>query len=157
LLAGRNWPGILLASVVVVVGHLATFVLAARTAGATAPLSRLVPLALLALLAMGLPVNVGGWGPREGVAAWAFGAAGLTVAQGVASAVVYGTLVFVSSLPGAVIVLVRWERGQDARAAAPEPRPGPGPESGPGRVARRVLLAASSDAASSRGGKVFDS
>ncbi|MGJ3561879.1 hypothetical protein ACR6C2_41015 [Streptomyces sp. INA 01156] len=26
---------------------------------------------------MALPLNVGGWGPREGVAAWAFGAAGL--------------------------------------------------------------------------------
>jgi uncharacterized membrane protein YbhN (UPF0104 family) len=106
LLARRNWPGIVFASVVVVSGHLATFVIAAHTAGATAPLSRLVPLTLLALLAMGLPVNVGGWGPREGVAAWAFGAAGLTVAQGVATAVVYGALVLVSSLPGACVLMV---------------------------------------------------
>jgi hypothetical protein len=106
LLARRNWPGILLASVVVVSGHLATFVIAAHTAGATAPLTRLMPLTLLALLAMGLPVNVGGWGPREGVAAWAFGAAGLTVAQGVATAVVYGALVLVSSLPGACVLMV---------------------------------------------------
>lgn len=111
LLARRNWPGIVLASAVVVAGHLATFVIAARTAGATAPLSRLVPLTLLALLAMGLPLNVGGWGPREGVAAWAFGAAGLTVTQGVATAVVYGALVLVSTLPGAcVLVLPRITR-----------------------------------------------
>jgi hypothetical protein len=106
LLARGNWPGIVLASVVAVTGHLATFVIAARTAGATAPLVQLVPLTLLALLAMGLPVNVGGWGPREGVAAWAFGAAGLTVAQGVATAVVYGALVLVASLPGACVLMV---------------------------------------------------
>jgi glycosyltransferase 2 family protein len=106
LLARRNWPGIVLASAVVVAGHLATFVIAARTAGATAPLSRLVPLTLLALLAMGLPLNVGGWGPREGVAAWAFGAAGLTVTQGVSTAVVYGALVLVSTLPGACVLVL---------------------------------------------------
>ena len=36
---------------------------------------QLLPLALLVLLAAALP-NVGGWGPREGVTAWAFAAAG---------------------------------------------------------------------------------
>ena len=107
LLARRNWLGVLLASVVVVGGHLATFLVAAHTAGATAPLSRLVPLTLLALLAMGVPANVGGFGPREGVAAWAFGAAGLTAAQGVATAMVYGALVLVSSLPGAAVLVGR--------------------------------------------------
>ncbi len=107
LLGRRNWWGVVLASAVVVAGHLATFLVAARTAGATAPLSRLVPLTLLALLAMGLPANVGGFGPREGVAAWAFGAAGLTATQGVATAVVYGALVLVASLPGAAVLVVR--------------------------------------------------
>jgi glycosyltransferase 2 family protein len=107
VLARRSWLGVLLASAVVVLGHLATFLVAARTAGATAPLSRLVPLILLALLAMGVPANVAGFGPREGVAAWAFGAAGLTATQGVATAVVYGALVLVSSLPGAAVLLIR--------------------------------------------------
>src|SRR6266536_3254818 len=107
LLGRRNWPGIVLASTVVVAGHLATFLVAARTAGATAPASRLVPLTLLALLAMGLPANVAGFGPREGVAAWAFGAAGLTATQGVATAVVYGALVLGSSLRGAAGLVVR--------------------------------------------------
>jgi len=105
LLAPRIWPGVLFSSAVIVVGHLATFVIAARTAGSTAPLSHLVPLTLLALLAMGLPLNVGGWGPREGVAAWAFGAAGLTVAQGLTTAVVYGALVLASCLPGAWVLV----------------------------------------------------
>ncbi len=43
---------------------------------------RLLPLALLVLLAMAVPANVAGWGPREGVAAWAFAAAGLGAAAG---------------------------------------------------------------------------
>jgi hypothetical protein len=107
LLARRAWWGVLLASVVVVAGHLATFVVAARVAGATAPLSQLLPLTLLALLAMGVPANVGGFGPREGVAAWAFGAAGLTATQGVATAVVYGALVLVASLPGAAVLIAQ--------------------------------------------------
>ena len=55
--------------------------------------SQLVPLALLVLVAMGIPANVAGWGPREGVAAWAFAAAGLGASQGVATAVVYGVMV----------------------------------------------------------------
>jgi uncharacterized membrane protein YbhN (UPF0104 family) len=107
LLARRNWLRIVAASAVVVSGHLATFLIAARVAGSVGPLSRLVPLTLLALLAMGLPANVGGFGPREGVAAWAFGAAGLTATQGVATAVVYGALVLVSSLPGAAVLVAR--------------------------------------------------
>jgi uncharacterized membrane protein YbhN (UPF0104 family) len=107
LLSRRNWLRIVLASAVVVSGHLATFLIAARTAGSMGSLSRLVPLTLLALLAMGLPANVAGFGPREGVAAWAFGAAGMNATQGVATAVVYGALVLVSSLPGAAVLLVR--------------------------------------------------
>jgi uncharacterized membrane protein YbhN (UPF0104 family) len=107
LLAGRRWLGIVLATAVVLAGHLATFLVAARTAGATAPLSRLVPLTLLALMAMALPANVGGFGPREGVAAWAFAAAGLSAGQGVTTAVVYGGLSLAASLPGAVVLVLR--------------------------------------------------
>ncbi|SCE98479.1 lysylphosphatidylglycerol synthase transmembrane domain-containing protein [Micromonospora mirobrigensis] len=112
LLARRTRVGVVLASVGAVAGHLATFVVAARTAGATAPVSELLPLTLLALLAMGVPANVGGFGPREGVAAWAFGAAGLGAAQGVATATVYGALVLVGSLPGAVVLVLRWWPGR---------------------------------------------
>jgi uncharacterized membrane protein YbhN (UPF0104 family) len=107
LLARRNWPGITLASTIVLAGHLATFVVAARAAGSTASLLRLAPLMLLALLAMSLPINIGGWGPREAVTAWAFGAAGLSATQGLTTAVVYGLLAFVAALPGAIVVLVR--------------------------------------------------
>ncbi len=109
LLARRAWPGIVLASAVVVAGHTATFLIAARTAGSAESPARLLPLAMLVLLAMVLP-GVGGWGPREGAAAWVFGVAGLGAAQGVATAVVYGVLVFVACLPGAVVLVVAWFR-----------------------------------------------
>ncbi|HMC69849.1 MAG TPA: hypothetical protein VKJ07_11905, partial [Mycobacteriales bacterium] len=83
---------------------------AARTVGATASSSRLVPLAAIALLAMVLP-SVAGWGPREGVTAWAFAAAGLGAARGAAAAVTYGVLVLAASLPGAVVLALGWRQG----------------------------------------------
>jgi glycosyltransferase 2 family protein len=107
LLAARAWPVIALASALVVAGHAATFLIAARTAGVTAPPSQMLPLAMLVLLAAALP-NVGGWGPREGVTAWAFAAAGLGASLGVATAVVYGVMVFVASLPGAAVLAAAW-------------------------------------------------
>jgi uncharacterized membrane protein YbhN (UPF0104 family) len=109
LLARRAWLAIALASAVVVCGHAITFLIAARTAGTTAPPSRMLPIALLVMVAMVLP-NVGGWGPREGVAAWAFSAAGLGAGRGLATAVVYGVMVLVSSLPGAAVLVVAWFR-----------------------------------------------
>ena len=110
MLARRAWLGIALASAIVISGHVATFLIAARTAGTTAPLSTMVPIALIVMLAAALP-NVGGWGPREGVTAWVFGAAGLHAQRGVAAAVVYGVLVLGASLPGAVVLVVAWLRG----------------------------------------------
>ena len=100
----RAWPAIALASALIVAGHTATFLIAARSAGVTAPLSQMLPLALLVMLAAALP-NVGGWGPREGVTAWAFAAAGLGASLGVATAVVYGVMVLVASLPGAAVLV----------------------------------------------------
>jgi uncharacterized membrane protein YbhN (UPF0104 family) len=132
LLSRRNGPGVLASSVVVLAGHVAMFVLAARVAGTTASVAVLVPLAVLALLAMGLPLNVGGWGPREGVTAWAFGAAGLGAGRGLAVAVVYGVLSLVASLPGLVVLLARWYAGlraADRTRAAADPDAGPAPRS----------------------------
>ena len=114
LLARRAWPGIVAASAVVVTGHAVTFLIAAHTAGSTTSPVRMLPLAMLVLLATAVPANVGGWGPREGVAAWVFGAAGLGAAQGIATATVYGVMVLVANLPGAVVLIVAW-RHRDTR------------------------------------------
>ena len=94
----------------------------------------MLPLALLVLLAMVLP-SVGGWGPREGVAAWAFGAAGLGAAQGVATAVVYGVMVLVASLPGAAVLVVAWFRRTRA-PGGPNRRSVAAPAAAAGRSAR---------------------
>lgn len=121
LFSRRGGPGIALSSAVVLAGHVVMFVVAARVAGSAASAVQLVPLAVLALVAMGLPLNVGGFGPREGVTAWAFGAAGLGASTGVAVAVVYGVLSFVASLPGAVVLAVRWYAGLRADPATADP------------------------------------
>jgi uncharacterized membrane protein YbhN (UPF0104 family) len=100
-------PAVVFASAVVFIGHAATFLVAARAVGVDAPVSRLAPLALLAVLAMVLP-SIGGWGPREGVTAWVFSAAGLGAERGAASAVAYGVLVLAASLPGAIVLVAGW-------------------------------------------------
>jgi glycosyltransferase 2 family protein len=120
LLAPRGLPAIAIASALVVLGHAVTFMIAARTAGSTAPPSRLLPLAMLAMLAMVLP-SLAGWGPREGATAWVFGAAGLGAEQGVATAVVYGVMVLVASLPGALVLVGAWL----PRARSPRRRESP--------------------------------
>jgi uncharacterized membrane protein YbhN (UPF0104 family) len=121
VIAHRAWPGIVLVSTAAVVGHLATFLIAARTAGSAASPVQLLLLALLALVAMGVPTNIAGWGPREGVTAWAFGVAGLGAALGVTTAVVFGVMVLVASLPGAGVLLVDLLHQHRAVAAA-DPR-----------------------------------
>lgn len=111
LLARRAWLGIALASVLSVLGHAAVFLLAARTAGTTAPFMQMLPIASIVLWAGVFP-SVGGLGPREGLTAWAFGAAGLGAGRGVATAVVYGVMILVACLPGAVFLVVAWLRGR---------------------------------------------
>jgi uncharacterized membrane protein YbhN (UPF0104 family) len=109
LLAHRAWLNISLASVVVVGGHAVTFLIAARTAGTTAPLSQMLPIALLVMVVTAVP-SIGGWGPREGAAAWVFGAAGLGARHGVATGVAYGVMMLGASLPGAGVLVVAWFR-----------------------------------------------
>ena len=126
LLARDAWPRVAWASVVVVAGHAATFVIATRAVGSRASTATLLPLAMLVLLAMAIPVNLAGWGPREGAAAWVFGVAGLGSAQGVEAATAYGVLVFLASLPGLAVLAVtargRSEGSAGAAAAVPSTR-----------------------------------
>ncbi len=107
LLHRKALPAVALASAVVVLGHAVTFLVAARTAGVTASPSKMLPLALLAMLAMVLP-SVAGWGPREGATAWVFAAAGLGADRGAATAVAYGVMVLAASLPGALVLVAGW-------------------------------------------------
>jgi hypothetical protein len=98
---------IALASVGALGGHVAVFLLAARSVDPTMPLLPLVPLTMVVLVVAALPVNVAGWGPREGAAAWAFAAAGLGAAQGLSVSVVYALLSLIAVLPGVAVLLTR--------------------------------------------------
>lgn len=125
LLARRAWLSVSLASVLVICGHAATFLIAARAAGTNAPLSQMLPIALLVMVVTALP-SVGGWGPREGAAAWVFAAAGLGAEHGVATGVVYGVMMLVASLPGAaVLVVTRSRRRHPAGTTQPPLRERP--------------------------------
>jgi hypothetical protein len=73
------------------------------------------------LTASAIPLNVGGWGPREGAAAWASAAAGLGAAQGVATAVAFAVMTFVGTLPGALVLAAGWLRRASAGAGGRRP------------------------------------
>jgi hypothetical protein len=116
LLVRGVWPRLTLASVLVVAGHTATFVIAARIAGSTAPLGELIALLMVIQIAAGIPLSIGGWGPREGAAAWAFAAAGLGAANGVTVSTLYAVLMLAAVTPGAGLLLkdaVRRHRGRE--------------------------------------------
>ena len=130
LLAREVWPRLTLASVLVVAGHTATFVIAARVAGCTAPLGELVALLLVVQTAVVIPLSIGGYGLREGAAAWAFAAAGLGAATGVTVTILYAVLMLAAVAPGAVLLLgdtVRRRRdpGQPGESRRPDPAPQP--------------------------------
>lgn len=117
LLGRRTLPGVTALSLITVAGHVALYLVAARTAGVNAPLWQLVPLIVLALLVMGLPVNVAGYGPREAFSAVAFSAAGLGAAAGVTTAVVYGVLALIAALPGVLTPFLR-RSGEELKVTA---------------------------------------
>lgn len=94
-------------SLPVVGSFLGTFWLAARSIGITLEPAAAVGLVPLVLLAMVVPVTVGGWGVREGAAAGLLTLAGLQAHQGVAASVLYGAVILASSLPGAWVLLRR--------------------------------------------------
>lgn len=100
------WQRVAALSALAVGGHLIAFVVAARSVGVEVPLVELVPLGLVVLTASAIPLSIAGWGPREGGAAWVFAAVGLGADTGVAVSVVYGVMVLVATLPGALLLRV---------------------------------------------------
>jgi len=104
------WSRVVLLSTLAAAGHVAVFVIAARSVGVAAPVLGLVALGLVILQVSAIPLGVAGWGPREGGAALVFAAAGLNASTGLAVAVTYGVLATVATLPGVLAL---------RRAAAP--------------------------------------
>ncbi len=95
---------LLILSVLSTAGHLVVFLVAAAAVGVTLSPGTLVSIGALVLLGASVPLNVAGWGPREGVAAWAFAAYGSTAATGLAVSVTFGVLGLAATLPGLLVL-----------------------------------------------------
>ena len=106
LLSSRRWPLQLALSLVIVVSYGLVFALVGRGLGSAVEFGQLMLLALPALLAMLIPLSVAGWGWREAGSALAWTALGLSASEGVAVSMTYGAVVFLASLPGAIVWLV---------------------------------------------------
>lgn len=104
--------GIAATSALALAGYAVLFLVAASATGSAPPL----PVVLLVLLAAAVPLNVGGWGPREGAAAWAFATVDLGADQGLAASVAYGVMALVAALPGLLTLLLPTPTPEVSRA-----------------------------------------
>ncbi|WP_347103704.1 lysylphosphatidylglycerol synthase domain-containing protein [Microbacterium sp. 4R-513] len=103
--AGRGVVvGVVVASAVVVLCHVLTFVVAAVAVGAHASPAGLAAVGLIAVMAGSIPFNLAGWGPREGAAGWAFASVGMGAATGIAASTAYGVLALIAVAPGAAVI-----------------------------------------------------
>jgi uncharacterized membrane protein YbhN (UPF0104 family) len=123
LAAGVGSPGafvqVVVASIVVVVCHVSIFGIAAEAVGADVPPLRLAAIALVVLLAGSIPLNIGGWGLREGIAAWAFAVAGFGASTGVAASTLFGILAIIAVAPGLILTVASAVRVSRTPAPAP--------------------------------------
>jgi uncharacterized membrane protein YbhN (UPF0104 family) len=112
---------LLVASCLSTAAYAAVFTVALHSVGADVGAILVAPVALTVLVGSAIPLNVAGWGPREGVAAAVFGLAGLSSADGLTVSVVFGVLSAVATVPGFVVLLADVVVRR-RRAPAPEPR-----------------------------------
>lgn len=100
--------------------YMALFLLAAWATGALPVLATTLAVCAAALGGMSVPISVGGWGPREGAAAYAAELAGVGGAAGLTVSIGYGLLALISVVPGMAAVVLGG-RQHDLRAdVAPE-------------------------------------
>jgi len=115
-------------SVLVVAALLALFAVTAHRLGTLSGAVDVTTLGLLLLAGGSIPLGLAGFGPREGMAALGFAAAGLPASSGVTTAAAFGVLAVVSVLPGGLILL---SGSRPARRPARQPA---------GSTARQVEL-----------------
>jgi uncharacterized membrane protein YbhN (UPF0104 family) len=97
---------VLVASGASTAAHVGVFLVAVAAVGrGQASPAVLVAIGLAVLVGSAVPLNVAGWGPREGVTAGVFALAGLGSAHGLTVSIVFGVMSAVSTLPGAVVML----------------------------------------------------
>ena len=111
LFSRRAFAWQMISSFVVVSTFLANYLIAAEAIGVETSVGRLLPLVAPVLITMLVPFTVAGWGAREAGAAAVWSFAGLSLEDGIAISVTYGVVVFLSTLPGGLIlVLDLWAR-----------------------------------------------
>ncbi|MCU1556204.1 MAG: flippase-like protein, partial [Microbacteriaceae bacterium] len=103
--------------------HAATFTIATAAVGESVPPPKMLALAFVILLGASIPLNIGGWGPREGIAGWAFALAGFGASTGVAASTLFGVLAIISVAPGAIVMVVFAARQRKANNAVPSTAP----------------------------------
>jgi phosphatidylglycerophosphate synthase/uncharacterized membrane protein YbhN (UPF0104 family) len=112
-------PGVLPAQLLYSAGAtvciLAAFACCAAAIGAPLALGAVGAVVPLVLLAMLLPISVGGWGVREGAAVALLPIAALSGAEAFAASAAFGLAALVAALPGVAVV---WVRGRPRRADA---------------------------------------
>ncbi|HTE54616.1 MAG TPA: lysylphosphatidylglycerol synthase transmembrane domain-containing protein [Kofleriaceae bacterium] len=82
------------------------FYCAARAVHSPLSVFHLVALVPGALLAMSIPISIGGWGLREASAVALWTMAGLAPGAALASSVLYGMMSLLGALPGAVVLAI---------------------------------------------------
>ena len=105
--ASGRWKKQLILSVSIVGSYVAMFALAASAVSAQLPPIAWVTVVPLTLLAMALPISIGGWGVREAAAAVLWPLLGMKAEAGIATSVLYGLISLAGSLPGLAFVRQR--------------------------------------------------
>jgi len=109
---------VVVTSVIALAAHVSTFLVACAAVGVGAGPGELVPIALLVLTASAIPINVGGWGPREAASGAVFALAGIGGAAGVEVSTAYGVLALIAVAPGGLVLLIDRIRARHERRLA---------------------------------------
>ncbi|MEM7443444.1 MAG: lysylphosphatidylglycerol synthase transmembrane domain-containing protein [Pseudomonadota bacterium] len=104
LLSPRVLPAQLGMSSLIVASYLITYWCCGKALGTDIPIITVITVVPAVLMAMLLPVSIAGWGLREMAAAALWPLAGMSAADGIAIATLYGLVVLAGSLPGAIFV-----------------------------------------------------
>lgn len=118
LLAHGVWPRQLVLSLAIVACNLGSFAFCAVATGTDLSFAAVVTVLPLILIAMLIPVSVGGWGLREGAAATIWPVLGATAEAGIAASIAFGVVILAASLPGLWVLMTRLRRSD------PDPTPG---------------------------------
>ena len=102
-LCGR--PELVLQGVLITACLLLGFYACARATGTVIPPAAWTTLIPLILCAMLIPFSIGGWGWREGAAAGLFPLIGASADAGIATGLVYGSVLLIAALPAGLFVL----------------------------------------------------